>query len=86
MVTFLTAVTNFLPRATYRGKGLFSSYFKGRVSPSQQKWEAAGHMAGTARKQEKVNAGAQLASSFLFNPGTPACEMVLPTVTVGLPT
>lgn len=46
--------------------------------------EATGHTASMRKKQKVMGIGAQFASSFIVSAGPAACEMVLPTVTVGI--
>lgn len=52
--------------------------------PWRQEHEAPGHVACTVRKQSAMNAGAQLALSFLLSSGAQSMEWCCPFSVVGL--
>lgn len=56
----------------------------GSANHAEEDTRGTGHTASMSKKQKVMGIGAQFASSFMFSAGPPACEMVLPTVTVGL--
>lgn len=78
-VTFLVTVTKYPTEAKEGGKADFGSPSDGRPTMTGEPWwqdyEAAGHIASTARKQREMNAGTHLTFSFLFSPWNGAGHM-----------